>query len=209
VKRRDLFAFVAAVLATAPFPAVADDGPEVFAEIQDRLLRSAVLRADFRQERVLRILKRPLVSSGRMVLARDQGVLWQVAEPHRVTYLIRPAEILEWEAEAAPRRVGVAAVPGFKLLTEMFLAALAGDLTALAAAFDAEMLPGERGWRVRLTPKTPDLSPFIATLEMSGERFVEAVRLQESGGDAMAFAFDHFQTEPAQLNAAEEAYFAH
>lgn len=209
MKRRTLLAVLAARLATGPSPAMADGKTDAFAGIQGRLLRSVLLRADFQQEHLLRILKRPLISRGRMVLARDRGVLWEVVEPQQVTYLIRPAEILEWNTETTPRRVGMAAVPGFKLLTEMFMAALAGDLTALAAAFDAEMLPSETGWRVRLAPISPELSSFITVLEISGDRFVEAVRMEEVGGDIMIFAFDNFQIEPTNLNEVEEAYFAH
>jgi outer membrane lipoprotein-sorting protein len=206
---RILLALLPVLLLAAPSQTGAENRREIFAQMQDRLLRSPVLRADFHQERVLRILRRPLISSGRMVLSEGQGVLWRVEDPHRVTYLIRPAEVLEWEVGTGPRRVGMAAVPGFRLLTEMFLAALTGDLSGLEEAFDAETLPTESGWHVRLTPKAEALSQFISHLEMAGDRYVEAVRLAEAGGDAMNFTFSHFQTDPARLDAAEERYFAH
>lgn len=93
MKRRTLLAFVAAVLATGPLPAMADDGLDVFAEIQSRLLRSAVLRAGFHQERLLHILKRPLVSSGRMVLPHArQGPRTGRRRPHGAVWGSRNSE---------------------------------------------------------------------------------------------------------------------
>jgi hypothetical protein len=214
VRARLALAVLAALLLTVPSPIRAENAkpenrPEVFAQMQDRLQRSPLLRADFRQERQLRILRRPLVSTGRMVLSQGQGVLWQVVDPHPVTYLIRPAEVLEWEGDAGPRRVAMAAVPGFRLLTQVFLAALAGDVTGLEAAFTPEPLPAESGWRVSLTPTSAELSEIIASLEVAGDRYVEEVHLQEAGGDAVHFTFTDFQTEPASLDAAETSYFAH
>jgi hypothetical protein len=213
VSTRFALALLAGLLSAIPFQAsVADIGaanrPDAFAPMQERLQRSPLLRADFRQERQLRILRRPLISSGRMVLLEGQGVLWQVADPHPVTYLIRPGEVLEWEGEAAPRRVGMAAVPGFRLLTQVFLAALAGDLTGLGAAFTPETLPADNGWRVKLTPKSAELSEIISSLEVAGDRYVEEVHLHEARGDAVRFTFTDFHTGPARLDAAEASYFA-
>ena len=207
--RRLLFALLPVLLLAGHPVGAAQSQAEIFAAMQDRLLRSAVLRAKFRQERLLRILQRPLVSSGTMVLSEGAGVLWRVEDPHGVTYLIRSAEVLEWEGEAEPRRVGMAAVPGFRLMTEMFLAALSGDVTALQEGFEAEMLPAQRAWRVRLTPKAEELSQLIANLEVAGDRYVEEVHLQEARGDAVRFTFSDFQTEPASLDVAEKKYFAH
>lgn len=182
---------------------------ETFAVMKERLERQPLLRADFRQERNLQILQRPLKSSGRMVLREDDGILWRVEEPHAVTYLIRSGEILEWEGGDTPQRTAMASVPAFRLMTEMFLAALAGDPTALQEGFRAESLPADQGWRLRLRPKSEDLAGLIADLEVAGDRYVEEVHLQEVKGDAVTFYFSNFKTEPAELDASEKTYFAH
>ncbi len=187
--------------------AAPDDQP--FETIQGQLDRRAVLRADFHQERHLEILKRPLQSSGTMLLLRDEGVLWRVTEPYEVTYLIRADEILEWEGGNGPRRVGMTAVPAFRLMTEMFLAALGGNLSSLRENFSAETLPAETGWRVRLLPAVETLAQVIASLEVAGDSYVREVLLKEVRGDSMSFTFSNLDADPAGPDEAERSYFAH
>lgn len=198
------------LLFLAAFPLAAETSQEaVFADMNERLERHPLLRAEFEQERKLQILQRPLKSSGRMVLREGDGILWQVETPHAVTYLIRAGEILEWQGGESPQRTAMASVPAFRLMTEMFMAALAGDTAALQEGFQAEALPADQGWRLRLTPKSEDLSGLIADLEVAGDRYVEEVHLREVKGDAVTFYFSSFETEPAQLDASEKNYFAH
>ncbi|MGD1879203.1 MAG: outer membrane lipoprotein carrier protein LolA [Kiloniellaceae bacterium] len=199
---------VLALLLLAPGAVAQPSQEQVFAPMTEQLQRSPVLRADFRQERFLKVLGRPLVSRGKLVFAAGDGVLWQVEDPHEVTYLIRPDAVIEWEGEGAPRRVGMSANPAFRLLTDMLLGALAGDSSVLQSAFEAEALPTDAGWRLRLHPKTGDLSVAVAVIEIAGGAFVEKVRVEEAAGDALDFSFSDFVTTPAELTAAEQAYFA-
>lgn len=208
--RRHLLLSFALLLLLVTSSAGADTGQEeAFAAMRERLERQPLLRADFRQERNLQILQRPLKSSGRMVLREGDGILWRVEEPHAVTYLIRSSEMLEWDGGDTPQRTATASVPAFRLMTEMFLAALAGDPTALQEGFRAELLPADQGWRLRLSPKSEHLAGLITDLEVAGDRYVEEVHLQEAKGDAVTFYFSNFKTEPAELDATEETYFAH
>ena len=183
-------------------------GDRVFVEMTERLQRSPVLRANFRQERLLRVLGRPLVSHGSVVIVADQGVLWQVEHPYEVRFRIRPGEVVEWEGDDHPRPVGMATNPVFRLMIEMLLGALTGDSSALREGFDAEALPDEDDWRLRLTPRAGDLSGIIASIEIAGDRFVEEARIEDAKGDAVNFTFSDFQIQPAFLNATEQAYFA-
>ena len=49
--------------------------------IVERLASYPVVRADFVQERMVASLTKPVTSSGRMVLSREQGLLWQIDQP--------------------------------------------------------------------------------------------------------------------------------
>ena len=197
-----------ALLLLAPAAAAQPSQEQVFAQMTEKLQRSPVLRADFRQDRFLKVLGRPLVSRGKLVFVAGDGVLWQVEDPHEVTFLIRPDAVIEWEGEGTPRRVGMSANPAFRLLTDMLLGVLAGDSSVLQKAFEAEALPADTGWRLRLHPKTGDLSAAVAVIEIAGGAFVEKVRVEEATGDALDFSFSGFSMTPAELSAAERAYFA-
>jgi len=190
-------------------PAWAASPDEAAFEAMHGKIESAnTLRADFVQERHLKILKRSLKSSGKFLLQQDEGVLWQVVEPHEVTYLIRSDEVVEWGGEGGPRRLAMSSVPAFRLMTKMFLGALGGDLSVLRSNFRAELLSSEKGWRVRLLPSSDSLAELIVSIEVAGDHFVEEVVFNETAGDAMHFHFFNSAADPAGPSEAERAYFA-
>ena len=70
------------LLWTSGCAAAADDLAD---RVVERLASYPVVRADFLQERTVASLTKPVTSSGRMVLSRDQGLLWQVEQPVKAT----------------------------------------------------------------------------------------------------------------------------
>jgi hypothetical protein len=198
-----IFLFAAGSAARAD---ASDD--RVFAEMMERLQRSSVLRVSFRQERLLRVLGRPLISHGSVLIVAERGVLWQVEDPYEAIFRIRPGDIVEWEGDDHPRPVRIATNPIFHFMIEMLLGLLTGDPSGLREGFDAEALPNDDGWSLRLTPQAGDLSGIIASIEISGDRFIEEVRIEDAKGDAVNFTFNDFQVQGTVLNATVQAYFA-
>jgi hypothetical protein len=47
-------------------------------------------------------------------------------------------------------------------------------------------LVGKQGWALTLTPTDPAMRQMFARIELSGDRFVREVRLDENGGDSTA-----------------------
>jgi hypothetical protein len=184
-------------------------GPaDALARIEAHLVRSPILRASFEQERSMRVLKRPLLSRGRLTAVADQGVLWQVREPHEVTVLVTAHAILEWDDHGSPRRM-MAASPVLGALGDALLGVLTGDTGKLGALFELSSLPAEQGWRLALAPKDPNLAPMITAIEIAGSQFVEEVVISEAGGDRTVIRFGDFRTGPGVLDASEQAYFEH
>ena len=179
------------------------------ARIEAQLVRSPILRASFEQERSMRVLKRPLLSRGRLTAVAGRGVLWQVREPHEVTVLVTAEAILEWDDQGPPRRMEMAASPVFGALGGALLDVLTGDPGKLGTLFELKPLPAEPGWRLALAPKDPSLAALISAIEIAGGRFVEEVVIREAGGDRTVITFSDFRTEPGVLEASERAYFEH
>jgi outer membrane lipoprotein-sorting protein len=71
------------LFALAPALAADDLAERVIA----RLASYPVVRADFVQERTQPSLTKRVVSTGRMVLSREHGLLWQVEAPVKVTLI--------------------------------------------------------------------------------------------------------------------------
>jgi Outer membrane lipoprotein carrier protein LolA-like len=195
---------------TFPVAAAEGAGPaDTLARIEAQLVQSPILRASFEQERRMRVLKRPLLSRGRLTAVAGRGVLWQVRAPHAATVLVSADAILEWDDQGPPRRMGMTASPVFGALGGALLDVLTGDPGQLATLFEVTPLPAKQGWRLALAPKDPNLAAMITGLEIAGGRFVEKVVISEAGGDRTVITFGDFRTEPGALEASEQAYFEH
>jgi|GEM_PF-5271968 len=72
--------------------------------LADHLREAAVVHADFAQVRTLKALSRPLKSSGSLVMARDRGVIWRIAKPLSLTYVMGPKGLLTVDGEGRKER---------------------------------------------------------------------------------------------------------
>lgn len=198
--------FTALVL---PLGALSAQDTEI-GKIAKGLSRSAVLRADFHQEKTIQVLSRPLLSRGRMVFQLGRGILWEVKEPYAARMLLKSDHIIEWKAKGAPQRSSFEAVPGLRALSHVILSAMAGDFDQLYNDFDVRRNPTGVGWWLTLSPKkTSALTGAISKVEIRGNRFVESVSLFEVRGDQTVIQFSGFRTEPNALDEQEKTYFAY
>jgi hypothetical protein len=185
-------------------------GPaDAMARIEAQLVQSPIVRARFEQTRSMRVLKRPLLSRGRLTAVAGRGVLWQVREPHKATVLVTADAVLEWDDQGQPRRLEMAASPGFRALGDALLGVLTGDTGKLASLFELTPLPADPGWRLALAPKNPNLAAMISEIEIAGGQFVAKVVISEAGGDRTVITFGEVRTQPGVLDASEQAYFDH
>jgi hypothetical protein len=176
------------------------------ADISDQLVPTPVLRADFEQQRSLRLLNRPLVSEGQLLYVSGRGVLWEVTAPQPAAMVIAPGRMTEFiDGVGHPLSLGQS--PVFQNLIQVFLAALSGELENLAEVFEVTVEQKVPGWHVTLTPKAPNLADAITTIELEGSRFVTSIRILEASGDSTLVIFSDLRAHPQILDDREEAYF--
>jgi hypothetical protein len=188
-------------------PSTLAEGAPSLADISAQLAKSPLLRADFLQERKLRVLTRSLASQGRLLFVSGQGVLWQVTAPQPAALVIKPGEVIDFtDGKARPLAIGES--PVFHTLVQVFLAALSGDLEGLAETFELAPARSEQGWHLALTPKASDLAALITSIELGGNQFVEEILIAEASGDSTLIRISDFRTEPVALDDQEKAYFA-
>ena len=177
-------------------------------EIQMRLLKSDMLRANFQQEKNLRALSRPLMSEGELLFIVGEGALWQVVEPFAVAVLMKSDEIIEWDSEGEMRRLDTSLNPVLHALGEIILATLAGDTQFLKQHFEVSPTILERGWGLFLKPKSEQLGAVISDVQIFGDHFVEQVQISETNGDVTKLQFSDFGVGPFELNEFEKRHFA-
>ncbi|MDX9873871.1 MAG: outer membrane lipoprotein carrier protein LolA [Spongiibacteraceae bacterium] len=168
-------------------------------ELSEQLRSHAVVRGSFVQEKHLRALAQPLVSSGRFVLAQEHGLLWLLETPISQRYRINTQGVARWhEQQWQPVPQGGAAAQ-----QRLFLAALGGDVAALQRDFEITLIESDTGWRAELTPRGALLRQIFAGIQLIGAEVVQGIELQEQSGDRTVI---RLQAEPATtLAPAEQA----
>jgi len=182
--RRTFLSFGLALLACLQgWPAFAAD---LLPAVTARLADASVIHGRFEQTRRLAGFNTPLVSRGDFVLLRARGLSWTTREPVASSLLVTPERLVVRDGDGRiQQQVRADAQPGLRAVSEAMLAVLRGDFSHLAQRFQVEgKLSGKQGWTLTLTPSDPALRHMFARIELTGDRFVREVRLDEAGGDS-------------------------
>jgi hypothetical protein len=182
--RRRMLCMLPALCAMASVHA-ADAPPALLTQVRQRLADAPVLRGEFVQRKQLKGFRNPLVSRGDFLVARDRGVVWRTREPFASALVVTRDRLLSRQADGSVgTQVDAGREPGIRAINEMLFALMSTDLPVLSQRFRIEgQLSGAEGWRLALVPRDAALGQWLSRIELDGDRFVRAVRLQEAQGD--------------------------
>lgn len=190
MKRRTL------LLAALPLPALAD----TIAQVQQRLASAAVQRGGFQQDKQLAGFAKPLKSLGDYLLVRGKGLIWRTTAPFASQLVLTRDRI----AGGAGMQLDASKEPGIRVVTQLMLSLLDGDLGALQQAFEVQAsLVGDKAWRAALKPKAAALAQLFSRIELEGDRQLRRIVMTEAQGDTTTLRFDEQAREPAAPSADE------
>ena len=140
--------------------------------------------ADFRQERHIEALSRPLESSGTVELS-DVGFAWKQNTPY-VVWLIYDGTLVVEQSWIDGRETTAEILdPVVGNLTSTLFQMLGGTLEGMETGFEIRRLDGDddSNWRYELIPRDAAIRGTIPRIEISGERFLNRIRVDESRGN--------------------------
>lgn len=164
------------------------------------LQRHTNIQGSFIQERHLQNLPAPLQSQGDFVLVPGKLLLWQMKTPFAVVLRVREDGIAQqtdsgaWQSTAQNTHH-----------IALFMAMLAGDLTALEQQFHIRIQGGIDDWHMELTPKDALLKQIFTRITLAGDRFVRSIALDETQGDRSRLHFQHLSADAPLPAAAQQA----
>lgn len=190
MKRRTL------LLSAIPLPVLAD----TIAQVQQRLVSAPVQRGAFQQDKQLAGFAKPLKSQGDYLLVRGKGLIWRTTAPFASQLVLTRDRI----AGGAGMQLDASKEPGIRVVTQLMLSLLDGDLGALQQAFEVQAsLVGDKGWRAALKPKAAALAQLFSRIELEGDRELRRIVMTEAQGDTTTLRFDDQLREPAAPSADE------
>jgi len=171
-------------------------GEAVLTEIAERLAKTPIAQGDFHQQKHLKVLQKPLISTGTFTYDQNKGVIWKTLTPVASLLLVNESKLLTGQGEqAVPAAFG-----------KVFKAMLGGDIAALTEGFSVNATDQKPSWQLELTPKDDMLKLIISTMVLSGDTELRALEIREAGGNVTRITFDNI-THPAQLTGEQEADF--
>ena len=201
-----LLQFIALGVLLGAAPAHALEETVLLDALSARFGKTAVVSSEFTQTRTLAALTRPVRSAGRLVYARDRGVIWQIEKPYRATYVLEDARIVEIDANGVRRERSAKEAPAVAEVGRVFRSIVSGDRKTLVEYFRVAALGDASKWELRLAPREK-VAPFLKSVVVRGGNFIDHILLVEPSGDSTELSFDR-QRADAVLAEADARVFA-
>ena len=178
-------------------------------ELQQRFAEQPVVRAHFEQTRTIKDMPQPLRSQGEMLIARDNGLLWDQKAPFPMTLLLDDKRMVQIVNGQPPQTITADTNPQMFQFNHLLRALFQADRKVLEENFRIDFKDlGEGRWSLVLTPVTTPLDKIFATLDLKGAIYLESIRLNDKQGDTTDIALSRHQLTPARLTDAERQRFA-
>lgn len=178
-------------------------------DLQQRFTEQPVIRAHFDQTRTIKDLPQPLRSQGQMLIARDQGLLWDQTSPFPMQLLLDDKRMVQVINGQPPQIITAENNPQMFQFNHLLRALFQANRKVLEQNFRVEFADkGEGRWTLRLTPTTTPLDKIFNTIDLAGQTYLESIQLNDKQGDRTDIALTQHQLTPAQLTDDERQRFA-
>ena len=194
---------VAALLLVAA-PAAADEGAGLD-RLLERLERASAqvesLRAEFTQKSRIKLFRKELRSSGRLLYQRPRRVRWQYLEPDPSTLVLDGDQASVRSGDAPPQHLDLARDPALRAVFDQLALWLGGgSLKAARGAYALSAGGSDEQPTLTLTPLpgTPSASAFARIeLRFDPHLLLRAIALREASGDEKEIAFTRMEKNVA------------
>lgn len=177
--------------------------------LQQRFTEQPVIRAHFDQTRTIKDLPQPLRSQGTMLIAREQGLLWDQTSPFSMQLLLDDKRMVQAINGQPPQTITAENNPQMFQFNHLLRALFQADRTVLEQNFRVDFKDQGAGrWTLRLTPTTTPLDKIFATIDLAGKDYLERIALNDKQGDRTDIVLSQHQLTPAQLTDDERQRFA-
>ncbi|GAB3246115.1 outer membrane lipoprotein carrier protein LolA [Chitinimonas naiadis] len=186
---------------------VAAEAADLAASVKERLAQPAVLRGAFEQTKQVAGFKKPLVSHGDFLVARERGVVWRTQQPFAGVLKLTRDEIVATQGGQVAFRLDASKEPSVRVINGLLFSLLNGDVSGLAEHFRIDGEISGKSWKLVLLPRQAALAKMMARVELAGDQYVRAIQIDETNGDKTAIKFSAQDSDPARLSTEEAARF--
>ncbi|GIU11352.1 MULTISPECIES: outer membrane lipoprotein carrier protein LolA [unclassified Shewanella] len=182
--------------------------------LSGQLSPSLQAKGEFTQHRYLKVLKKPLVSQGEFIFAKDLGVIWQQNSPFASTLILKDKQLIQIDSQGnisvndAEQAGGASQMS--EVMPKLLNALLSGDIEQLEQHFNLSLVQAQTGagvnhWQLGLQPIDPMLAKALPKLVLVGDAKIQSLVLFSANGDRSEIAFSAIDERP--LTPSDKARF--
>ena len=135
-----------------------------FTKLSESLSETKTLKANFIQNKKIKVLKRPLISSGQLIFDRKTGVFWKLEKPFESTIVIDDKKLTAVDDDGKKTVIKASEKPMLYGFTKIFLSIFSGDTKTLKEHFDIYYKGGGEEWQIGLTPRSSELKKVLSQI---------------------------------------------
>jgi hypothetical protein len=140
--------------------------------------------AKFQEEKKVRILQRPLRSTGQLIFLPQKGLYRQLVTPFQQELLITTTAVHQRDYQGRVETMALDKLPFAKALVEGFLTVFSGSWESIYSHFQVYFFSADPQWKLGLIPKHTMMSQIISCIILEGETHqVLSLWVHESNGD--------------------------
>jgi hypothetical protein len=175
------------------FPIDWSNLPAEFSTVTAALQGVVLVEADFREEKKVSFLRRPLTSEGIMVFSSERGLYRRMVKPIPEEIIITRADVYQKGEGGAWKQAPLRKQPAAQAFVEVFLSFYGGDPAAWDKQFQVYFTGDRAGWRIGFKPKKENpMARMVKQIVLAGHGAVlESVHLAATNGDDVQTSYFH------------------
>ena len=151
--------------------------------LSKEMAQANVVRGDFKQLRIVKILKRPLKSSGSFIFSEKYGLMWRIQKPFVTNIMIRDGKLVQRAPGRDIQVIDASDNPSARIVADIFRAIFSQDKEILNRYFNQFFVATESGWSLGLIPKDQSLAQVMARVVVGGKDKINQIIIEERNGD--------------------------
>ncbi len=153
-----------------------------------------VMRGTFEQIRVVKVLKRPLKSSGSFIFSKKNGLMWRIQKPFITDVIMNNGKLIQRTPGRASQILDANDNPSARIMADVFNALFSQDQIILNRYFNQFYLESKPTWLLGLMPKDKNLAKVMARVVIEGEDKIQRIIIEEINGDKAEIRLFNVQT---------------
>lgn len=194
--KKYIIIIVNALLLFLAYPAYAI----TLSQLQQQFSQYPVVRADFVQHRYIQGLSKPLISSGKMIVSEELGLLWQQQLPFVMTLKMNDQRMEQTIFGQKTQTITAESQPQLFQFNYLLTAIFKAEQDILEHNFDITLSEQGNIWQLTLIPKLSPLNKIFMKIELSGATYLSQIILYDQQHDKNDILFSNHQTQPLNTN---------